>query len=378
MFLRFFKKFQFLLVCLFVISLTKSEDDNDFVINNEIALSFKHLNSFVDLKGGQFLMDKPRILGVKHQTQHLIKIKPFRIMMYPVSVASYHLHRNQKEIPTDAERLNGSLVFKRMLEPKSMYKRLKPIKIKEEYMFKQVKDAYWKKPLGGNTNTKDYLDYPVNHMSYRDAHTFCVQKGWRLPTEMEWEFAARAGHQGLDFPWGDKWQERRANVWEGVFPRYNLLIDGFYGRSPVENYQPQNEWGLNDMIGNVWEWTDSVYKDDLGLDRNGNRKEAESKRFILKGGSFMDVTEEYSDSLFSGEDDSKPRISSRVGRYPTYSAQNVGFRCVQSIKNTERDYWKFMNGREDYRIIKLRAPMRHHTNPEKSHFIHDKKHNDEL
>lgn len=118
--------------------------------------------------------------------------------------------------------------------------------------------ADWLHPTGPESTNAGLEDHPVTHVAYEDAKTYAAWAGMALPTEAEWEFAARGGIDGAEFVWGDKdpqnTSEPKANTWQGAFPYENTAIDGWDRTSPVASYEP-NGYGLYDMAGNVWEWT---------------------------------------------------------------------------------------------------------------------------
>ncbi len=121
--------------------------------------------------------------------------------------------------------------------------------------------ASWRAPYGFGSDVRDLGDHPVVHVAYEDACAFAQWAGFELPTEAEWEFAARGGLEGAEFAWGDDARpdgQIMANVWNGEFPWHNSLEDGFARTSPVGSF-PANGYGLYDMTGNVWEWTCDWY-----------------------------------------------------------------------------------------------------------------------
>jgi len=123
--------------------------------------------------------------------------------------------------------------------------------------WKWMKGASWKHPHGPGSIVAGLDDHPVVHIAYEDAEAFAEWAGKELPTEAEWEFAARGGLDGMDFIWGNEdtqLTKPMANTWQGEFPYQNLLIDKYEGTSPVGSFEP-NGYGLFDMTGNVWEWT---------------------------------------------------------------------------------------------------------------------------
>lgn len=127
------------------------------------------------------------------------------------------------------------------------------------YSMIPIKEARWNRPVGRYESIDHELTYPVTHVSYRDAEAYCSWKNMRLPTEIEWEYAARGGLKEKLYPWGDVWDTNKANLWQGEFPDENQLRDGYYGLSPVDAYKAQNDYELRDMLGNIWEWTTTKY-----------------------------------------------------------------------------------------------------------------------
>ena len=124
-----------------------------------------------------------------------------------------------------------------------------------------MKGADWRHPYGPKSNINALDDHPVVHVSYADALAYAQWAGKDLPTEAEWEFAARGGLDGAEFAWGDEFTPggvHMANTWQGEFPLHNLHEDGYERTSPVTAFPP-NGYGVHDMIGNVWEWTSDWY-----------------------------------------------------------------------------------------------------------------------
>ncbi len=207
--------------------------------------------------------------------------------------------------------------------------------------------ANWRRPRGPNSNIRGRDDHPVVHITYQDAEAYAVWAGKSLPTEAEWEFAARSGLDGAEFAWGDELTPGGcylANTWQGAFPHQNNADDGYEGTSPVSAF-PANAYGLYDMIGNVWEWTSDFWTERHPADAskpcciptNPRRGQAEASfdpctpqvrvpRRVLKGGSHLCAP-------------SYCRRYRPAARHPQpidTSTSHVGFRCViRTSPNTE-------------------------------------------
>lgn len=160
--------------------------------------------------------------------------------------------------------------------------------------------ACWRHPEGPGSSIKARKDHPVIHVAYEDAEAFAAWAGKALPTEAEWEFAARGGLDGAEFAWGDELAPRgrhRANTWQGAFPWQDLAEDGHAGTCAVQSYPP-NGYGLYEVCGNVWEWTTDWYADRHApanaarptcctLDNPRGPDAQGLRRRVIKGGSFL-------------------------------------------------------------------------------------------
>jgi formylglycine-generating enzyme required for sulfatase activity len=198
-----------------------------------------------------------------------------------------------------------------------------------------VEGANWKNPEGPGSDLENRWDHPVVHVSLKDAQAYCEWKGKRLPTEAEWEYASRGGKDGLMFSWGDELQpdgKFMANTYQGAFPVRNLALDGFGGTSPVKAFPP-NDYGLYDMIGNVWEWTSDYYdagyyatladksvENPKGSAKSFDPQDPFAKKYVIKGGSYL-CAENYCSNY---------RPSARQGASFDSGASNIGFRCVRN------------------------------------------------
>jgi formylglycine-generating enzyme required for sulfatase activity len=189
---------------------------------------------------------------------------------------------------TEAERFGWGLVFRGLLPDPGV---IRPSESSTPWWVK-CDGAAWFAPEGAGSHVRDRRDHPVTHVSWADARAFAAWAEGRLPTEAEWEHAARGGLDDPRFPWGDREPDDAeflpCNIWQGRFPQANSLADGYLGTSPVRAFPP-NGRGLFDVIGNVWEWTADpflVRSASRGAKRRNEEARREEQR-VMKGGSFL-------------------------------------------------------------------------------------------
>jgi len=220
---------------------------------------------------------------------------------------------------TEAEILGWSAVFSGLL-PDGHRDRYR--KSDSTPWWASVEGACWSRPEGPGSDIADRADHPVIQISWRDAHAFAAWVGGRLPTEVEWEHAARGGTDERRFPWGNEEPDDNTvhcNIWQGEFPGRNICTDGYYGTAPAQSFEP-NPAGLYNMAGNVWEWTADAFR-VRSLSRQAKlrtEQAAAQGQKVLKGGSFLcHISYCY-----------RYRIAARTAAPADSGASNVGFRVA--------------------------------------------------
>lgn len=228
------------------------------------------LGQLVTIPAGTFRMGSDHHYP-EEAPAHEARVAPFRLERHPVTNAQFarfvdetgYVTVAERELPADEypdltveERSPGSLVFRPTAGPVDLRN--------WRAWWHWVPGACWKRPEGPGSDVSARADHPVVHVCYADAAAYAAWAGRRLPSETEWERAARGGIDATTYAWGEELRpggRLMANTWQGAFPYRNDGIDGWFGTTPVGLFPP-NAYGLVDMIGNVWEWTSSEFTRD--------------------------------------------------------------------------------------------------------------------
>lgn len=299
------------------------KDTNSAIVVLALALYLTIVNSLpsplADIPSGTFWFGTQLTIGDKlipneardgASARVKKSVRPFSIEKYAVSNAQFAEFVAATGYITEAETFTWSFVLEH-LASKKVIKQVDSKKgygrVKDATHWMAVPGADWAKPYGKDSPdmlSEQNRDLPVVHVSYTDAERYCAWLGRRLPTEEEWEYAARGGRSKQNYPWGDQYQPGRMNIWEGKFPTADTTLrDGYLGPAPVGAYQP-NGYGLYNTVGNVWEWVAG----------------GTAEQRVLRGGSFIDSVD--------GRFNHIALVSTRQVNSGDSAASNVGFRCA--------------------------------------------------
>ncbi len=322
----------------------------DSIINNSTSQITTNHKNMVWIKGDTFTMGgKDKFALEREKPLHTVKVNGFWMDIHEVTNHQFKEFVNATgyvtwaEKPVDWEQLKqnlppntpkphdsilapGSMVFVYNQEAQNLRD------VSQWWNWKNGVD--WKHPLGKNSNIDSIMNHPVVHICYWDALAYCKWAGKRLPTEAEWEYAARGGLKNNIYPWGKEQVSTgkpKANYWQGNFPSENTIKDGFLTTAPVMSFDP-NGFGLYNMAGNVWEWCSDLYNvnyyQSLNPDKVSINPKGASKSFdpddpwtekrVQKGGSYL-CNDSYCASY---------RCSAKMPGAMDTGMPHVGFRCV--------------------------------------------------
>ncbi len=280
--------------------------------------------------GGSFRMGSESFYREERPTRQ-VSVDAFQIDQAPVTNDAFGRFIEATGYVTMAERQPDPALYPdadpALLVPASLVfvKPAGPVGLQDfRAWWTYVPGADWKHPEGPGSSLLGRFDHPVVHVTFDDAKAYASWAGKSLPTEAEWEFAARGGLDGATYPWGNEFApggRPMANTWQGLFPWQNLREDGFEGTSPVGAF-PANGYGLHDVVGNVWEWTTTLF-DNSGKTAGEacctpNKSLGRQARLAVKGGSHL-CAPNYC---------LRYRPAARQGQSIDTSTSHIGFRCV--------------------------------------------------
>ena len=275
------------------------------------------------LPDGEFLMGSEDRLAYPDDGEspvRRVRVSSFRMDTFAVTNAEFSRFVDDSGYVTEAERLGSSLVFAGLAPDGFQPER----GVGRAPWWRHVEGADWRHPEGLGSSIAGREDHPVVHVTWNDAHAYALASARRLPTEAEWEYAARGMLEGEPFPWGSELEPgglHRMNVWQGRFPRVNTVADGYYGTCPVDAFPP-NAYGLYNMTGNTWEWCTDWFRPSYHpRDRHTNPRGPQAGTHkAVRGGSYL------SHASYCR----RYRVSARSGQTPDTSSGDIGFRCAVS------------------------------------------------
>jgi formylglycine-generating enzyme len=272
----------------------------------------------VSLPGGKFLMGTGYAHGFPADGEgpvRAVSLPPFEIDTCPVTNAEFADFIDATGYRTEAEVFGWSFVFWSHI-PAERFTELVEDTAAHTPWWCKVPGAAWNHPEGPGSSLDDRARHPVVHVSWNDALTYAAWASKALPTEAQWEYAARGGLEQKLYPWGDELEpggRHLCNIWQGDFPQNDSALDGYAGTCPVDSF-PANDYGLYSVAGNVWEWCADWFHTDHSLASPG---QGEAK--VMKGGSF----------LCHASYCNRYRVAARTSNTPDSSTSNIGFRCVR-------------------------------------------------
>ena len=257
---------------------------------------------------------------------HAVKLAAFYLDVTCVTNEQFNAFVNATGYKTESERFGWSFVFFGHLSAKQQATAVR-LRVLGSEWWCRVDGATWRHPEGPGSHIKQRWAHPVVQVSWSDAVAYATWVGKRLPTEAEWEYAARGGLAQKRFPWGDELEpegRHRMNVWQGVFPTANTEADGHFGPAPVKSYRA-NGYGLYQMTGNVWEWCADWF--DAATYRRNARGQpcvnptgpGTGDRRVMRGGSY----------LCHASYCNRYRTDARSSNTPDSATTNLGFRCAR-------------------------------------------------
>ncbi|MCM3596147.1 formylglycine-generating enzyme family protein [Metabacillus idriensis] len=293
---------------------------------NKSKICFKE--GMVLLDGGSFIMGSDSKEGFSKDGEgpaREVILSPFYIDIYAVTNKQFKQFVHETGYITAAELYGWSFVFDQFLSEEALA--AKPERVPGLPWWAAVYGASWKQPEGPGSFIENRLDHPAVHVSWKDAQSYCIWAGKRLPTEAEWEYAARGNLKQKRYAWGDELLidgKHQCNIWQGVFPDKNTARNGYIGTTPVHAYTP-NGFGLYNVCGNVWEWCADWFSRAYHIESStfNPTGPAVGQAKSMRGGSY----------LCHNSYCNRYRVAARSSNSPDSSSGNIGFRCAADVVN---------------------------------------------
>ncbi|WP_217586623.1 formylglycine-generating enzyme family protein [Lentibacillus saliphilus] len=293
----------------------------------QLDQSANHVHhNMVYIPGGDFLMgtnDKSGFPADGEGPIRKVTVKPFYMDVHTVTNQQFQAFIEDTGYVTEAEQFGWSFVFHVLIDQTNA--QFVRQRVQQTPWWLVVEGATWAHPEGPNSCISDRMDHPVTHVSWHDADAYCQWAGLRLPTEAEWEYAARGGLEQKTYAWGDELTpngEHYCNIWQGQFPTTNTVADGYVSTAPAKSF-PENGYGLFNVAGNVWEWCSDWFA--TNIHKRGGRENptgpVSGTSRVMRGGSYL-CHHSYCNRY---------RVAARTSNTPDSSTGNIGFRCVKDV-----------------------------------------------
>lgn len=288
----------------------------------EVQGSVKPPHEEVQLTGGTYVMGDAFREGYPNDGEspaHEVNVAPFAIDATTVTNKMFASFVHATGYRTEAEVYGSSAVFHLLSTAKTAD--ILGVAAGAPWWL-NIRGAHWACPTGPDSRWEAIPDHPVVHISHNDAVSYCRWAGRRLPTEAEWEYAARGGLDGMRYAWGNELTpngKHYCNIWQGIFPKANTAEDGYLGTAPVKTFPP-NGYGLYEVAGNIWEWCSDWFLSNYYRNSPVDNPQGPTtgKGRVMRGGSYL-CHESYCNRY---------RVAARTSNTPESSSGNCGFRTV--------------------------------------------------
>ena len=294
---------------------------------NRIHATSGSIEGMIKLDGGRFLMGTDSIDGFPADGEGPVRevtLDGFYLDTAPVTNEQFAEFVRKTGYQTESDRFGWSFVFHKHIAPEEL-PRLVEDRVRGVDWWCKVNGTNWERPEGPGSHIASRPHHPVVHVSWNDALAYCEWAGKRLPTEAEWEYAARGGLEQKDFPWGDELTpegRHLCNIWQGDFPNRDTAEDGYSAPAPVDAF-PANGYGFQTITGNTWEWCGDWFHPSFHVTatRKNPLGPPGGTHKVIKGGSY----------LCHASYCNRYRVAARTSNTPDSSTTNIGFRCARDV-----------------------------------------------